>query len=37
MRMFNGPARAVVDANGDLLLAGETHWLAGRIQPPRRP
>jgi hypothetical protein len=35
MRLFNGPARAIVDGNGDLLLAGEAHWLSGRIQRQR--
>jgi len=32
MRLFNGPARGVVDGNGELLIAGEAHWLAGRAR-----
>jgi len=35
MRMFNGPARMVLDGNGDLLVAGDEHWLAGRVRRGR--
>ena len=36
MRMFNGPARAQIGASGELLIAGEQLWLAGRVVRPSR-
>ena len=30
-RLFNGRARVLIGASGELLLAGEDHWLAGRV------
>ncbi len=36
MRMFNGPARVQIGASGELLMAGEHQWLAGRVLRPRR-
>lgn len=36
MRMFNGPARAQIGASGELLIAGEQLWLAGRVLRPTR-
>ncbi len=36
MRMFNGPARAQIGASGELLIAGEQLWLAGRVTRPSR-
>jgi heat shock protein HslJ len=34
MRLFNGRARLLVGASGELLIAGEEHMLAGRVLPP---
>jgi heat shock protein HslJ len=36
MRLFNGPFRATVGANRELLIAGDEHWLAGYSDPPSR-
>jgi len=33
-RMLNGPARLLVGASGELIVAGEHHWLVGRVLPP---
>lgn len=35
-RLFNGPARVMIGASGELLIAGEHHWLAGRVLRPSR-
>jgi heat shock protein HslJ len=34
MRMFNGRARGVVGQSGELLIAGDEHWLTARIEHP---
>jgi heat shock protein HslJ len=33
-RFFNGRARILIGQNGELLIAGEETWLAGRALPP---
>jgi len=30
-RLLNGPARILIGTNGELILAGEHHWLVGRV------
>ncbi|HEV2865063.1 MAG TPA: META domain-containing protein [Allosphingosinicella sp.] len=37
MRLMNGEARALVGVNGELLIAGDEHWLTGQIERPSRP
>ena len=36
MRLFNGPARILIGASGELLIAGEHQGLAGRAARPAR-
>lgn len=39
MRLMNGAARIAIGPNGELLLAGDEHWLAGQVDrssPARR-
>ena len=36
MRLFNGPARILIGASGELLIAGQHQWLAGRAARPAR-
>jgi heat shock protein HslJ len=35
-RLFNGPARVLIGASGELLVAGDRHWLGGRVLRPSR-
>ena len=35
-RLFNGPARVLIGPSGELLIAGDRHWLGGRVLPQRR-
>ncbi|HEX8364221.1 MAG TPA: META domain-containing protein [Allosphingosinicella sp.] len=37
MRLLNGRARILIGASGELVVAGERHWLIGRVTPPARP
>lgn len=30
-RLLNGPTRIIIGTNGELILAGEHHWLVGRV------
>ena len=34
MRLLNGPARILIGASGELIVAGDRHWLAGRVLTP---
>jgi heat shock protein HslJ len=34
MRLLNGQARILIGASGELILAGDRHWLVGRVLPP---
>jgi heat shock protein HslJ len=33
-RLFNGRAQVLIGPNGELILAGEQHWLTGRVRRP---